>query len=59
MVNKRYVYNPAQANFYMSKGISCLGTGLHDRTKNVFYIFLDADVKEAYFEWCERNRRRK
>lgn len=55
-MNKKYIYNVAQANFYMSLGVTCLGTGIHRKTNNPFWIFGEQDSAEAYRIWCERDR---
>lgn len=60
MTNKSgfvYIYNPDQAAFYISKGIKVLDTGIHPVTKKVWFKFGYYDSSEAYFEWCERNRK--
>jgi len=49
-----YIYNPLQANFYMSKGIKPLGTGINPKTNRIWYKFSFNETLEAYSEWCKR-----
>lgn len=52
--NKVYIYNPLQAQYYMSKGLMCLGTGIHHKTKKTFWIFGYDDTYDIYIEWINR-----
>lgn len=51
-----YIYNPEQANFYVSKGIMMKATGVHPTTKRVWYKFGFDETTEVYSQWCTRNR---
>lgn len=52
--NKKYIYNPAQANYYMEQGCFCIGTGRHSTTNKIFWLFRWEDTKEAYEKWVCR-----
>ena len=53
----KYIYNVEQANFYMEHGVKCLGTGVHYKTKMVFYKFKWEDTVEVQKLWSERGRK--
>ena len=53
----RYIYNPAQAQFYMDNGLKLIKTNYHDKTGNQFWVFLDGIAQTALFrEWCNRSK---
>ena len=49
--NKKYIYNPAQANFFINYGVQVLETGLHLKTKKIFWCFDYYACQEAYCRW--------
>ena len=52
--NKKYIYNPKQAKFYINNGMKVLDTGIHNKTKKVFWVFDFNETKEVYVEWVNR-----
>ena len=53
-VKIKYIYNVDQANYYISEGCKVLGTGRHNQTKNVFFIFGHNETQSAYEKWCKK-----
>ncbi len=51
-----YIYNPEQANFYISKGVNPESTGIHPKTRRVWYKFDYNKTLEVYSEWCNRKK---
>jgi hypothetical protein len=49
-----YIYNIEQAQFYISKGIKVIDTGINKRTNRVWYKFSYDDTLQTYSEWCNR-----
>lgn len=54
MSNKVYIYNPLQAQFYINNGMRVLDTGVHYKTKKVFWVFDFNETEEIYSEWVTR-----
>lgn len=54
MSNKKYIYNPEQANYYMEQGCFCIGTGIHSQTNKIFWLFRWDETQEAYQNWLIR-----
>lgn len=56
MTNKevKYIYNPAQVNFYLEKGCKLIKTGVNPKTDKRWFMFYTDDTKDAYSEWCNR-----
>ena len=54
MSNKVYIYNPKQASFYINNGMRVLNTGVHYKTKKVFWVFDIYETEAVYSEWCNR-----
>ena len=54
MSNKVYIYNPAQARYYIQNGMRVLDTGIHHRTHKVFYVFDFDETEEIYKKWVYR-----
>jgi len=52
--NMKYIYNVDQANYYINEGCRVLGTGRHNQTKNVFFIFGHDETQTAYEKWCKK-----
>lgn len=50
----KYIYNVDQASFYISEGCRVLGTGRHNQTKNVFFVFGQTETQIAYEKWCKK-----
>jgi hypothetical protein len=54
----RYVYNPAQAEFYIKNGLIPIAIGNHKKTKNMFFKFKDsAYLQTLYHEWINRKHK--
>jgi len=51
-----YIYNPQQASFYISNGVSPLDTGVNIKTGKVWYKFGYYETLEVYSRWCTRNK---
>ncbi|MGL4655489.1 MAG: hypothetical protein ACRCWM_06365 [Sarcina sp.] len=52
-MNKTYIYNPKQKDFYISKGKSVIDVGIHYKTKKLFWVFDKDDCFEVFMEWNE------
>jgi len=51
-----FIYNPVQAEFYFSKGITPMKVGKGSKG-DVFVQFLKTDeLRSAFTEWCNRYR---
>ena len=50
----KYIYDVKAANFFMENGCICLGTGLHSRTKKVFFIFDYDKCQSVYEKWLSK-----
>lgn len=50
--NKTYVYNPKQANFYVSHGAKILKIGIHDKTHRTYWVFDFNLTTPIFHEWC-------
>jgi len=50
----KYIYNVDQADHYIKEGCRVLGTGRHNQTKNVFFIFSHDETQIAYEKWCKK-----
>jgi len=50
----KYIYNVDQADYYINEGCRVLGTGRHNQTKNVFFIFGHDETQTAYEKWCKK-----
>ena len=51
-----YIYNPHQAEFYFSKGIVPVKVGV-GRKGDAYTMFKNnEEVKQAFTEWCTRER---
>lgn len=37
MTNKKYIYNPQQASFFIEKGVRCTNTGVNPSTGRVYW----------------------
>lgn len=46
--NYKYIYVAKFANYLMSQGIICKGTGIHPKTKQIFWCFDYDDVQPIY-----------
>lgn len=46
--NYKYIYVAKFANYLMSQGIVCKGTGIHPKTKQVFWCFDYDEVQPIY-----------
>lgn len=55
--NVVYIYNLAQANFYMQKGIKPLDVGIHDVTNKTWFKFDYYETQLAYSEWCYNQKK--
>ena len=51
-----FIYNPEQASFYMQNGVMAKSTGIHPKTKRVWFKFGFDDSSDVYGQWCVRNR---
>ena len=51
---KVYIYNPLQASFYINNGMRVLNTGVHYKTKKVFWVFGFDETEGIYVEWITR-----
>ena len=51
---KVYIYNPLQAQFYINNGMRVLDTGVHYKTKKIFWVFDFNETEEIYSEWVNR-----
>jgi len=51
-----YIYNREQASYYMSQGIMAKATGVHPKTKRIWYMFGFNETSKVYDQWCLRNR---
>ncbi|MGL5327894.1 MAG: hypothetical protein ACRDD7_01410 [Peptostreptococcaceae bacterium] len=56
MTDKKYIYNHQQANFYMEKGVRCVGTGVNPTTNCVYWVFYTKDSQLAYEQWCAKGK---
>jgi hypothetical protein len=54
MNGKKYIYNSAQANFYIQEGCKCLETGKHHKTNKIFWVFDWSETQQAYAKWLIR-----
>lgn len=59
MDDKKYIYNPAQASFYINNGAKVLDTGIHHKTKKIFWVFDYFDTEKVYLLWLEKCRCKK
>ena len=51
-----YIYNPDQSSYYLSQGIPLIDTGIHPKTKHVWFKFSWEATVEVYGKWCNRTR---
>ena len=54
MSNKKYIYNPEQANFFISEGVKCIEVGINHKTKRAFWVFDYYECQPAYKKWNTR-----
>lgn len=54
MTNKKYIYNPQQASFFIEKGVRCTNTGVNPSTGRVYWEFDYYECQDAYEEWNSR-----
>ena len=54
MSNKVYIYNPAQARYYIQNGMRVLSVGVHYKTHKAFWVFDFDETKEIYEKWVYR-----
>lgn len=50
----KFIYNPNQMAFYISKGCKLLYSDIHNKSGKRFWAFNWEDTQEAYSEWCNR-----
>ena len=48
-----YIFNPYQAEYYISKGLQVKKIGVHYTTRKPFYCFVREETIEPFREWCE------
>lgn len=48
---RKFVYNKMEKDYYVSKGIKMIDSGIHFKTKRQFWIFLWVDIETAFYEW--------
>ena len=51
-----YVYNPAQAQFYIEHGAKVVSTGIHYRTHKTFWVFDFNATTPIFHKWCLQKR---
>ena len=51
-----YIYNPIQANFYISQGVMIKEVGIHPVSKKMWFKFSYNGSYKTYSEWCLRNK---
>lgn len=51
----RYIYNPIQKNFYTKHGLEVIQTGIHNKTGNQFWAFINSVALDAVFELWVNN----
>jgi hypothetical protein len=51
MNNKKYIYNPEQAKFYVLNGAIVIDTGVNQNTNKIYWVFGYDDTKEVYQLW--------
>ena len=53
----RYIYNHEQSLFYIKQGLEVIQTGVHHKTGNQFWVFLNGVAQTAVFKlWCDKNK---
>lgn len=53
MKNDFYIYNPVQADFFLSKGLVPTKIGVGDKDKKVFIKFSrNEESNKVFDEWC-------
>lgn len=57
MNNFKYIYNPYQAQYYISNGCNVLKTGIHTKTNKIYWVFDWNETKEIYSKWVNRNKK--
>ena len=51
MSNKKYIYNPDQARFYIKNGVMVIDTGVNRNTNKPYWVFDWESTKEVYQLW--------
>ncbi|TDP52290.1 hypothetical protein [Aminicella lysinilytica] len=51
MDNKKYIYNPLQAKFYINNGAIVIDTGINQNTGKIYWVFGFNETKEVYQLW--------
>lgn len=46
----RYIYNPIQKSFYTKHGLEVIQTGVHSKTGNQFWAFINSVALDAVFD---------
>ena len=54
--NKKYIYNPEQATFYINNKIKVISVGVHYKTNKMFWIFDFNDTKDVYIKWLNNKK---
>ena len=53
----RYIYNPAQAQFYIDNGLKVIQKGTNGKTGKTFWVFLNGVAQTALFkEWMNKKQ---
>jgi hypothetical protein len=60
--NIKYIYNPIQANFFITNGCKCIGTGFNAKSDlgkgKVYFNFDYFEVQKLYPLWEEYKNQR-
>jgi len=51
-----FIYNPEQASFYMENGVAPKATGVHPKTKRIWFKFGFNESSDVYSQWCVRGK---
>jgi len=52
MNQKKYIYNPTQARYYIEHGVLPLNVDIHYGTMKKFWVFDTAASAKVYDMWC-------
>lgn len=51
MIGQKYIYNIAQANFFISKGAKVKEVGYNAKSQKTYVLFNYYDLQPLYEEW--------
>lgn len=56
-MNKKYIYNYQQADFFIKQNVKCLGVGKHIKTEKIYFIFDYNECQNAYTKWNKQKNK--